>query len=136
MTWMLTAGGRVVVVGCDNAGYAVINRLQEFKGVPGFNNLLKDCRVKDPFQVDFVKHAEAMGALARRCNTLAELEDAMNWAQGTDRTTVLTIATDAFAWVPGDADWDVGVPEVSDRQSVQQARESQLAIRRKQRRGV
>ena len=130
------AGHKMIVVVCDNAGYAVINRLQEFKGVPGFNNLLKDCRVEEPFQVDFVKHAESMGALARRCDTLAELEDAMNWAQGTDRTTVLTIATDAFAWVPGDADWDVGVPEVSDRQSVQQARESQLAIRRKQRRGV
>jgi len=56
--------------------------------------------------------------------------------QGTDRTTVVTIATDAFAWVPGDADWDVGVPEVSSRQSVQEARESQVAIRRRQRAGV
>jgi 3D-(3,5/4)-trihydroxycyclohexane-1,2-dione acylhydrolase (decyclizing) len=130
------SGHKMIVIVCDNLGYAVISRLQTFKGVPGFNNLLKDCRVKEPFQVDFVKHAEAMGALARRCDNLAELEENLKWAQGTDRTTVLTIATDAFAWVPGDADWDVGVPEVSDRKSVQEARESQLAIRRKQRRGV
>jgi 3D-(3,5/4)-trihydroxycyclohexane-1,2-dione acylhydrolase (decyclizing) len=130
------SGHKMIVVVCDNAGYAVINRLQTFKGVPGFNNLLKDCRVKSPFPVDFVKHAESMGALARRCGTLAELAEAMSWAQGTDRTTVITIETDAFAWVPGDADWDVGVPEVSDRKSVQEARESQLAIRRKQRTGV
>jgi len=130
------AGHKMIVVVCDNAGYAVINRLQIFKGVPGFNNLLKDCRVKTPFQVDFVKHAESMGALARRCGTLAELADAMTWAQSTDRTTVITIETDAFAWVPGDAQWDVGVPEVSDRKSVQDARESQVAIRRKQRVGV
>ena len=130
------AGHKMIVVVCDNAGYAVINRLQIFKGVPGFNNLLKDCRVKTPFQVDFVKHAESMGALARRCGTLAELADAMTWAQRTDRTTVITIETDAFAWVPGDAQWDVGVPEVSDRKSVQDARESQVAIRRKQRVGV
>ena len=40
----------------------------------------------------------------------------MDWAQDTDRTTVITIVTDAFAWVPGDADWDVGVPEVSERE--------------------
>lgn len=60
----------------------------------------------------------------------------MNWAQGSNRATVLAIATDVFAGVPGNADWDVGVPEVSDRPAVQAARESQLAIRRKQRRGV
>ncbi len=130
------AGHKMIVIVCDNAGYAVINRLQNFKGVPGFNNLLQDCRVQQPFAVDFVKHAESMGALARRCANLAELEDNLKWAQANDRTTVLSIATDAFAWVPGDADWDVGVPQVSERASVQQARESQLAIRSRQRRGV
>lgn len=130
------SGHKMIVVVCDNAGYAVISRLQTFKGVPGFNNLLKDCRVVEPFQVDFAKHAQSMGALARRCTTLAELADALEWAQGNDRTTVLTIATDAYAWVPGDADWDVGVPEVSDRPSVQAAREAQLLIRSKQRVGV
>lgn len=130
------SGHKMIVVVCDNAGYAVISRLQTFKGVPGFNNLLKDCRVQEPFAVDFVKHAEAMGALGRRCTTLAELADAFEWAQGNDRTTVLSIATDAYAWVPGDADWDVGVPEVSNRPSVQAAREAQLLIRSKQRVGV
>ena len=54
----------------------------------------------------------------------------------TDRTTVLTITTDAYSWVPGDADWDVGVPEVSTRDSVKAARDSQIAIRAKQRIGV
>jgi 3D-(3,5/4)-trihydroxycyclohexane-1,2-dione acylhydrolase (decyclizing) len=130
------SGHKMIVVVCDNAGYAVISRLQTFKGVPGFNNLLKDCRVVEPFQVDFAKHAESMGALARHCTTLAELADAFEWAQGNDRTTVLSIATDAYAWVPGDADWDVGVPEVSNRASVQAAREAQLLIRSKQRVGV
>jgi hypothetical protein len=37
----------MIVVVCDNGGYAVISRLQQFKGVPGFNNLLKDCRITD-----------------------------------------------------------------------------------------
>ncbi|MBB3522999.1 3D-(3,5/4)-trihydroxycyclohexane-1,2-dione acylhydrolase (decyclizing) [Rhizobium sp. BK456] len=129
-------GHKMIVVVCDNGGYAVINRLQQFKGVPGFNNLIKDCRVKEPFAVDFVKHAESMGALARRCESLADLKTAMEWAQTTDRTTVITLVTDAHAWVPGDADWDVGVPEVSERESVQKARADQEKIRQKQRVGV
>lgn len=133
------SGHKMIVVVCDNGGFAVINRLQNFKGVPSFNNLLTDCRVQDrqnPPHVDFAKHAEAMGALTRHCKSLADLRNAMEWAQATDRTTVISIATDAFQWVPGDADWDVGVPEVSAHENVQKARAHQLQIRSKQRIGV
>jgi 3D-(3,5/4)-trihydroxycyclohexane-1,2-dione acylhydrolase (decyclizing) len=133
------SGHKMVVVVCDNGGFAVINRLQNFKGVPGFNNLLTDCRGvsrENPPHVDFAGHAEAMGALARHCQSLAELKSALEWARTTDRTTVISIATDAFQWVPGDADWDVGVPEVSEREAVKQARADQLDIRNKQRVGV
>ncbi|GGO84377.1 3D-(3,5/4)-trihydroxycyclohexane-1,2-dione acylhydrolase (decyclizing) [Marinobacterium nitratireducens] len=132
-------GHKMIVVVCDNGGYAVINRLQQFKGVPGFNNLLKDCRIQNPenpLHVDFVKHAESMGAYARKCESLEELEEAMEWAQSNDRTTLLTIVSDAYAWVPGDADWDVGVPEVSAHESVRKAREAHDVIRSKQRVGV
>ncbi|MCX7888929.1 MAG: 3D-(3,5/4)-trihydroxycyclohexane-1,2-dione acylhydrolase (decyclizing) [Rhodobacteraceae bacterium] len=132
-------GHRMIVVVCDNGGYAVINRLQQFKGVPGFNNLLTDCRIADranPPHVDFAAHAAAMGAASRRCESLADLEAALEWARGNDRTTVISIATDAYAWVPGDADWDVGVPEVSDRESVHKARAAQEQIRSRQRAGV
>lgn len=129
-------GHKMIIVVCDNGGYAVINRLQTFKGVPEFNNLLKDCRVQQPFPVDFVKHAEAMGALARKVDTLEEFDAALQWAQTTDRTTLISIVTDAYQWVPGDADWDVGVPEVSEREAVQAARQHQIEIRRKQRVGV
>ena len=47
-----------------------------------------------------------------------------------------TSATLLDAWVPGDADWDVGVPEVSSRESVRNARKQQEEIRAKQRIGV
>jgi 3D-(3,5/4)-trihydroxycyclohexane-1,2-dione acylhydrolase (decyclizing) len=117
----------------------VISRLQQAKGVPGFNNLLVECRVENrsaPLHVDFAKHAESMGAAARHCESLAELEAGLAWAKGNDRTTVLSIVSDAFAWAPGDADWDVGVPEVSTRESVQNARKQQVEIRAKQRVGV
>lgn len=132
-------GHKMIVIVCDNGGYGVINRLQEFKGTPGFNCLLKDCRIENPdapLHVDFMKHAEAMGAHARHCDSLAELAPALEWAKGNARTTVLSIATDAYKWVPGDADWDVGVPEVSNRETVQAARRHQEEIRAKQRVGV
>ncbi len=132
-------GHKMIVVVCDNGGYAIINRLQEFKGVPGFNNLLKDCRIQNPdnpLHVDFAKHAESMGAKARHVNSLDELEKALIWAQSNEETTVISIVSDAYAWVPGDADWDVGVPEVSKRESIREARKSQEQIRSNQRVGV
>ena len=135
----ILSGHKMIVVVCDNGGYAVINRLQQAKGVPGFNNLLVDCRVRNPtapLHVDFAKHAESMGAAARHCESLADFEAALKWAKANDRTTVLSIVSDAYAWVPGDADWDVGVPEISSRESVQNARKQQEQIRAKQRIGV
>ena len=132
-------GHKMIVVVCDNGGFAVINRLQEFKGTPGFNNLFKDCRRAEPGSprlVDFAKHAESMGAHARHCESLADLEAALDWARGTDRTTVLSIATEAYTWTPGDADWDLGVPEISERETVRAARAHQEDIRAKQRVGV
>ena len=133
------SGHKMIVVVCDNGGFGVINRLQTGMGGAGFNNLLTDCRVVDkanPRHVDFAKHAEAMGAYARQCDSLADLEAAMEWAQNTDATTVLTIASDAYAWTPGGADWYVGVPEVSPRETVRAARKGQEDFRKKQRQGV
>ena len=130
------AGHKFILIVCDNGGYAVINRLQIGKGAAPFNNLIRDCRVKEPFPVDFVKHAESMGALTRRVESLADLGLAMDWAKTTDRTTLITIVSDAFRWSPGDAWWDVGVPEVSHRPEVNAAREAQVAKRKEQRVGV
>lgn len=130
------SGHKMILIVCDNGGYAVINRLQNAKGAASFNNLIKDCRVKEPFAVDFAKHAEAMGALTRHVESLADLGVAVEWAQTTDRTTVLTIVSDAFTWTPGDAWWDVGVPQVSERAEVNTASKDQQEGRKKQRVGV
>ena len=130
------SGHKIIVIVPDNGGYAIINRLQNYKGGASFNNLIKDSRVKTPFSVDFAKHAEAMGAYGRRVETLGELDEAMKWAQANDKTTVLTIPSDAYEWTPGDASWDVGVPEISTRDSVNEARKDHDAIRAKQRIGV
>jgi 3D-(3,5/4)-trihydroxycyclohexane-1,2-dione acylhydrolase (decyclizing) len=130
------SGHKMIIVVCDNGGYAVINRLQNAKGSASFNNLIKDCRVKEPFAVDFAKHAESMGALTRRVESLTELGQVMEWAKTTDRTTVITIVSDAFTWTPGDAWWDVGVPAISDRAEVRNAYAAQKEGRKRQRVGV
>lgn len=130
------SGHKMILIVCDNGGYAVINRLQNAKGGASFNNLIKDCRVKEPFPVDFGKHAESMGALSRHVESLADLGAAMDWAQSNDRTTVITIVSDAFTWTPGDAWWDVGVPQISERPQVDAASKDQLAGRQRQRVGV
>ncbi|WP_413993394.1 3D-(3,5/4)-trihydroxycyclohexane-1,2-dione acylhydrolase (decyclizing) [Labrys okinawensis] len=130
------SGHKIILIVCDNGGYAVINRLQNAKGTPGFNNLIKDCRVKEPFSVDFAKHAEAMGALTRHVESLADLGQAVEWAKTNDRTTVITIVSDAFTWTPGDAWWDVGVPATSERKEVREAHDAQVAGRQRQRVGV
>jgi 3D-(3,5/4)-trihydroxycyclohexane-1,2-dione acylhydrolase (decyclizing) len=126
----------MIVIICDNGGFAIINRLQNFKGGESYNNLIKDSNVQRVFSVDFAKHAEAMGALSRKVASLTEMEQALDWAKTTDRTTVIVIDSDAFIFTPGDAMWDVGVPTVSKRSQVNEARKYQDELRKKQRVGV
>jgi 3D-(3,5/4)-trihydroxycyclohexane-1,2-dione acylhydrolase (decyclizing) len=129
-------GHKLIVIICDNGGYAVINRLQNFKGATSYNNLIKDTSSQHPFPVDYAKHAESMGAHARKVESLAELGQAIDWAKKNDKTTVITIVSNAFKWTPGDALWDVGVPQVSNRKEVNEAAKYQAAVRAKQRVGV
>jgi 3D-(3,5/4)-trihydroxycyclohexane-1,2-dione acylhydrolase (decyclizing) len=129
-------GHKLIVVVCDNGGYAVINRLQNFKGVPSFNNLIKDSRHRKLVMVDFAKHAESMGARSEHVRSLGDFEAAMERAKRADVTTVIVIDTDAYSWTPGDAWWDVGVPEVSASDTVRRARADHMAAKKKQRLGV
>jgi 3D-(3,5/4)-trihydroxycyclohexane-1,2-dione acylhydrolase (decyclizing) len=130
------SGHKLIIIVCDNGGYAVIDRLQTFKGVPSFNNFLRDVRHERLVTVDFAKHAEAMGAIAEQVRSLGDLEAAIDRARKADRTSVIVISTDAHTWTPGDAWWDVGVPEVSNREKVRAARADHTAKKQKQRAGV
>ena len=114
-------GHKLIVVVCDNGGFAVINRLQNFKGSASFNNLLDDCRTQNDVRVDFARHAESMGAIAETVAGIGELEQAFDRAKAADRTYVIVIKTHPAEWTPGDAWWDVGVPEVSERAAVRAA---------------
>jgi 3D-(3,5/4)-trihydroxycyclohexane-1,2-dione acylhydrolase (decyclizing) len=130
------AGHKFILILCDNEGYAVIDRLQVFTGGASFNNMLEDVRAERPVRVDFAKHAEAMGAWTEMVDGLEGLGSALARARDEDRTAVIVIRTDPHAWTGGDAWWDVGVPEASDRDEVRVAKAAHEAGRKHQRPGV
>jgi len=116
-------GHKMIVIVCDNGGFAVINRLQTNMGGVPFNNLIKDNpTVVRPDPVDFAAHAAAMGAIAERATSIEELEAAFLRARGNDRTTIIAMTTDPDSWTEGGSYWEVGVPEVSELDSVLAAR--------------
>lgn len=126
------SGHKMIVVVCDNGGYAVINRLQNFKGGASFNNLIKDCKLGndvEPFMPNFADHAASMGAISYDVNTVAELKEAFEKARTATRTVVISTRVQSHDWTGGDSWWDVGVPEVSPRQEVLDAKAEHEANR-------
>jgi len=121
----VSLGQKLVVVLLDNRGYGCINRLQQACGGAPFNNLLKDTRQGSQglAEIDFAQHAQSLGCLAEHPRSVAELEQALKRARAADRTTVVVIDTDPDQTTEdGGAWWEVGVPEVSERETVRAAR--------------
>ena len=129
-------GNKIICIVCDNAGFAVINRLQTAKGGIEFNNLFASSkRAGDVPRIDFAMHARSMGAEAENVGSIAELEAAFQRARAAERTYVIAIRTHPYEWMEGGSWWDVGMPAVSSRPSIDEAREAQEAQRRYQRQG-
>ena len=57
-------------------------------------------------------------------------------AKAADRSYVIVVPIDPYAWTEGGAWWEVGIPEVSDREQVRAARERWEVDKRRQRVGV
>ena len=130
------SGHKLIVIVCDNGGFAVINRLQMNQGGEPFNNQIENTRHRELVYVDFAAHAAAMGCNSERAATVHELESALGRARHSDRTTVIALQTDAYSWTGGGAFWEVGVPEVSDRPQVQAARAAMVSGLQQQRIGT
>ncbi|MET2948854.1 3D-(3,5/4)-trihydroxycyclohexane-1,2-dione acylhydrolase (decyclizing) [Vibrio owensii] len=111
-------GHKMIVVVCDNGGFAVINKLQNNTGNESFNNLLEDCRRPDGevARVDFAKHAEAQGAISEKLTSIDQFDDAFQRAKEADRTYVIVVDIDPvspMAWSKCDCWWEVGLPQVT-----------------------
>jgi 3D-(3,5/4)-trihydroxycyclohexane-1,2-dione acylhydrolase (decyclizing) len=132
----VATGHKVIFIVCDNGGFAVINRLQVNTGSEEFNNLLEHTRRVDDTRVDFVKHAASLGAIAEKVTGIDEFRVAFRRAKAADRSYVIVIDTHPYEWTEGGAWWEVGVPEVSDREQVLLARAEWDAERKHQRVGI
>ncbi|RHW28368.1 3D-(3,5/4)-trihydroxycyclohexane-1,2-dione acylhydrolase (decyclizing) [Nocardioides immobilis] len=128
------AGHPYVAVVCDNAGFAVIHRLQTNQGAKGFNNLLADSRGDISVRVDFVAHAASLGVHVedvRESNSVDGLRAAYERAREAARTerrpAVVVCNVHHATWTEAGAWWETGVPEsLSGRASYDEAKQRQL----------
>ena len=131
-------GRKLIIVVCDNGGFAVINKLQNSAGNVSFNNLIADCNIEtEPFAVDFAAHARAMGAAAEDVHSIAALKDAFVRAKSSEKTYVICLKVDAHeGWTKeGHTWWEIGTPSVSNRHAVLEARAEVERGRSRQREG-
>ena len=133
-------GVKIIIVLVDNGGFASIGSLSRSLGQGGFGTQyrLRDAKSGQldgaALKVDFAANARSLGAHAIKAGTLGELKKALEDAKAMDRTTVIVVETDASMGVPGyDSWWDVAVAEVSEMESVREARARYEEARKRER---
>ena len=124
-------GIKLTIVLVDNHGYQCILGLQRAVGVADFGNELRyrDHASKqltgEYIQVDFLKHAESMGAYGVFARSAEDLKKALNDARNADRVTVIVVPVDPEKRMPGMGTWwDVPVAEVSMEEKTRKTREN------------
>lgn len=126
----LQEGYKLTIIVLDNHGFSSIGGLSESAGSGEFGTeyryrngesaLLKG----DTLPLDFAANAASLGAHAIQATDLTSLQAALAEAAECDRTTVIAIEVDRDQRVPAYGSWwDVPVAEVSEMESVRQARE-------------
>ena len=133
-------GIKIIIVLVDNHGFASIGSLSRSLGQGGFGTRYRT-RGKasqqldgEVLKVDFAANARSLGAHALKADTLDDLKRALKEAKTLDRTTVIVVETDTSAGVPGyESWWDVAVAEVSELESVREARARYEEARKRER---
>jgi 3D-(3,5/4)-trihydroxycyclohexane-1,2-dione acylhydrolase (decyclizing) len=131
------SGHPFVAVVCDNAGYAVIHRLQTNQGADGFNNMLADSRgpgADGSVRVDFVAHAASLGAHVEDVRDSTDPEDlraaylrARDVARAERRPAVVVCQVHHATWTEAGAWWETGVPQsLSGHAAYDEAKQRQV----------
>jgi 3D-(3,5/4)-trihydroxycyclohexane-1,2-dione acylhydrolase (decyclizing) len=133
-------GIKIIIVLVDNHGFASIGSLSRSLGQGGFGTRYRARNEAtkqldgDVLTVDFAANARSLGAHALKAGTLDELKRALEQAKTLDRTTVIVVETDSSVGVPGyESWWDVAVAEVSELESVREARARYEEARKRER---
>jgi 3D-(3,5/4)-trihydroxycyclohexane-1,2-dione acylhydrolase (decyclizing) len=138
-------GFKLTIVIFDNFGYKSIGGLSRSLGQEGFatryvypqDNVLPGDAVGENVEVlpvDLAANARSLGAHVIECKTYDDFAAAIKAAETIDKTTVIYIQNDRYVNVPGyDSWWDVHVAEVSEMESVREARKAWEKMRAKER---
>jgi 3D-(3,5/4)-trihydroxycyclohexane-1,2-dione acylhydrolase (decyclizing) len=137
-------GYRLTIVLMDNSGYKSIGGLSRSLGQGGFgtryaypvNGVLPDDTAADAQELglDLAACARGLGANVVECAGYDEVVAALTEAKAADRTTVIYVKNDRMESVPGyESWWDVPVAEVSESESVREARRAWEAKRAEER---
>jgi 3D-(3,5/4)-trihydroxycyclohexane-1,2-dione acylhydrolase (decyclizing) len=131
------SGHKMILIVCDNEGFAVIERLQLNKGGASYNNMLADSLgTGSKARVDFRAHASALGATAFEVNSLNEFSSALEKARECAESVVIVCKVRPDDFSETGSFWQVGVPEVSAREQVEQARKEVDEGLKFQRKGI
>jgi len=134
----LQEGYKLNVVLLDNHGFSSIGGLSRGCGNEGMGTNYRYRRGEkydgEVLPVDFVANAASLGAHAVRARTHDELVAALTAARKLRQTNVVVVETAYDERVPGyESWWDVPIAEVSEKESVQQARKQYEDARKKER---
>jgi 3D-(3,5/4)-trihydroxycyclohexane-1,2-dione acylhydrolase (decyclizing) len=137
-------GYRLTIVLMDNGGYKSIGGLSRSLGQGGFgtryiypvNGILAGDDATDAreLSLDLAACARGLGANVVECAGYDEVVAALSEAKAADRTSVIYVRNDRLEGVPGyDSWWDVPVAELSESESVREARRAWEAKRAEER---
>jgi 3D-(3,5/4)-trihydroxycyclohexane-1,2-dione acylhydrolase (decyclizing) len=134
----LQEGYRLNIVLLDNHGFSSIGGLSRSCGNEGMGTNYRyrkgDKYDGEVMPVDFAANAASLGAWTKRAKTHQELAIALAEARMQSRTSVVVVETSYEERVPGyESWWDVSIAEVSERESVREARKVYEEARKKER---
>ncbi|MEZ5097926.1 MAG: hypothetical protein R2731_18725 [Nocardioides sp.] len=131
------SGHPYVAVVCDNAGFAVIHRLQTGQGAEGFNNMLADSGARRRRQrPGRLRGARPVVRVCRRRGACRRWAGGAGWAAYAEarrlavesrRPAVLSCRVHYSTWTEAGAWWETGVPKyLSGRAAYDAAKAEQL----------
>jgi 3D-(3,5/4)-trihydroxycyclohexane-1,2-dione acylhydrolase (decyclizing) len=135
----LQEGVKIIVVLVNNFGFASIGGLSRAVGSNGFGTQYRYRSASgaldgNKIEVDYAANARSLGAHVIQSKNLAEFKSALEEAKSIDQTCVVVVETDPRVGVPNyESWWDVAVAEVSESETVQEARKKYEVARKAQR---
>jgi 3D-(3,5/4)-trihydroxycyclohexane-1,2-dione acylhydrolase (decyclizing) len=133
-------GIKLNIVLLVNHGFASIGGLSASIGSGGFGTHYRYRNAQSgqldgaPLPVDYAANARSLGAYVIVAPTLVALKAALVEARDQKQTTVIVVETDREQRVPSyESWWDVPIAEVSELESVQQARSAYEGAVKKER---